>query len=236
MLLIALNGIRGSGKNTAANFIRKWGENRNLIVEERAFATLVKVAAMRSLGIEAATNWHDAVVIADEMKESGFVNYEIPTLSYARGITGREYLKWFATEGHRDVFGELFWVLELLPIGYDWETNFVNGEDDVADIGLITDLRFANEARRVKECGGFIWNIDRGFSPDEDGHLSEQPLPRDLVDKVIENKSTLEALEVAVNSEMTIEFHMKFVPQPDPDWSEREDSPFELEDNCDADD
>lgn len=212
-VLIGLNGFKGSGKNTAGKVIEQWGAARGLVVVQRAFADMLKLSAARSLGLYDAQSINDATVLMDSLKNSGTIDICIPEQSILKSISGREFLKWYGTEGHRDVFGSDFWVDRLLPLNIPWEANFSVYIDynstRLADIGVITDVRFANEARRVRQVGGVVWNIDRGASNDE--HASEQPLPRDLVDLVISNRSTLEAFEVDVNSTMTAEFHMRFL-------------------------
>lgn len=196
--LIGINGFKGSGKNTAGNIVQGLAEARGLVVIQRAFAELMKLSAARCLGL--ATNINDAVVLMDCLKENGDILITIPDQTIMREITGREYLKWFGTEGHRDVFGDDFWVDLLLPLEHNWVFEWKDKLDNRLDFAVITDVRFANEARRIKEVGGVVWNIDRGL--DGDGHVSEQPLPTHLVDLVIDNRSTLEALEINVKNAM----------------------------------
>lgn len=217
-LLIALNGFKGSGKNTAGNFIKEWGEARGLVVEQRAFADLLKLSAARSLGLATATNINDAVVLMDSLKETGEIDVMIPGQSLIKTITGREFLKWYGTEAHRDVFWKDFWVDQILPLPAtnmgDWTLNFRQRGDVFADIAIVTDCRFVNEAQRVHDLGGFVWNIHRPeYEADE--HISEQPLPLELIHQTLINASSLEAFEVEVKSRMTMEHHMRFVPKPD---------------------
>lgn len=214
-LLIAFNGRKRSGKNTAAQVVANWGKARDLTVVNRGFADMVKVSAMRSLGVPTAVNMNDAIVMADSFKESGFINFEFPDMNYANGITGRQYLKFFAVEGHRDVFGDDFWLDLLLPLN-NWQYNFTEVIDynnaRLTDIATISDLRFVNEAKRVKAFGGHVVEIHRP-GLEGDNHASELSLPRELVDVTIENDSSLEAFEVAVNSWMTAE-HTRFIEAP----------------------
>jgi hypothetical protein len=210
MILIGINGFKGSGKNTAAKFIAQWASNRDLVTVERAFADFMVLSMMRSYGL--ATNMNDARVIYDSFKVNGGILVEVPDQMISVEISGRQAAKWFGTEAHRDVFGEDFWVDQILPFK-DWQTTFwISEKGDLADFAVVTDVRFANEARRIRDLGGVVWNIDRGIQGD--GHGSEQPLPKELVDLTIPNRSTLEALEVEINSEMTANYHMKFVKPP----------------------
>lgn len=206
-ILIGLNGYKGSGKDTAAGFIEQWGDKRNLVTVKKAFADLLKLSAMRSLGM--TTNLNDAITLADSLKRTGTIDVSIPEQSILQSISGREYLKWFGTEGHRDVFGEDFWVDQLLPAkGWIYNFSYIgsDGRMQDPDIVVITDTRFANEARRIRRACGYVWNIDRGYNPDSDGHMSEQPLPSELIDLIISNKSSLEHLEVSIMNTMTREF------------------------------
>lgn len=218
-LLIAFNGFKSSGKNTAANVVSQWGAARGLVVGQRAFAGPLKLSAARAMGFPNATNENDAIVLMDALKDVGTITVEIPTLSIMRAFTGREFLKWYGTEAHRDVFWEEFWVDQILPLaaGYPWWAHFsemVDYNNSIApDIAVVTDCRFVNEATRVHELGGEVIEIHRPNIDDGDEHLSEQPLPRELVDATIENDSTLEAFEVAVNSWMTDNYHARFVSQ-----------------------
>jgi hypothetical protein len=69
-----------------------------------------------------------------------------------------------------------------------WPLNFRNPLfPDPPDIAVVTDVRFPNEAERIKALGGQVWEIHRG---DEscDTHSSETPLPADLIDRTIYNQ------------------------------------------------
>lgn len=215
-VLIGVNGFKRAGKNTAGNVIQRWAENRNLVASQRGFAELLKLSAARSLGIYSAQSINDAVVLMDSLKESGTITIEIPEQSIMKSISGREYLKWYGTEGHRDVFGDTFWVDQILPLHYPWASHFAvlanHNEAILPDIAVVTDVRFVNEASRIRELGGQVLEIVRpGLTSDADGHGSEQPLPREWVDYTIRNDSSLEHFEVDVNSWMTGEHHMRFV-------------------------
>lgn len=221
-VLIGFNGRRRSGKNTAGQVAHEWGMARGLTAPQRGFADLLKLSAARALGIASATNINDAVVVMDELKECGFINIEIPSLSYAQGFTGREYLKWFGTESHRDVFEQNFWVDLVLPTNQytsdgdqiPWQNFWIESGLKIPDIAIITDVRFVNEAERVLECGGKVVEIHRP-GLESDNHASELPLPRELVSYTIENDSTLESFKTDVNSWMTGEYHMHFIETPD---------------------
>lgn len=122
-------------------------------------------------------------------------------------FTGRQYLQWFGGRA-RQVFGDTFWIDQVLPtptmpagmmprpkgLPDPMGLARVQGRYPDADALVITDVRYPNEAQRVKDLGGVVWNVWRpGLS--SDGHDSEVPLPAELIDWVIPNDGSLSALE-----------------------------------------
>lgn len=226
MILIGITGRKGSGKDTAFLGIQQWAEGRGLLAAERGFADKLKWAAARLFWPELdrvkGLNWGNAVKNADmygeyvfhqvyRSRDGQFTDDEINA-----EVTGRQLLQRLGTEVGREIFGEDFWVDQLLPLGPEfepWLNNFLEN-NKVPDFGVITDLRFENEAKRIKEMGGVIWEIDRELPP-TDGHLSEQPLPREMIDKVIKNTGTIADLIHNVRCELTGDYHMRFVPPPE---------------------
>src|SRR5690606_24199645 len=101
----------------------------------------------------------------------------------AEDISVREFLQNLGQAG-REHFGETFWIEQALS-------------EDVlarADLTVVTDVRYPNEAEHIRALGGEIWEIHRP-GLESDGHASEQPLPEELVDWVIYNTGTLEDLK-----------------------------------------
>jgi hypothetical protein len=203
-VLIGFNGLPHSGKDTAGQVVREWGQARGLNVHVRAFAHSLKLAAARALGFASATNVNDAVVLMDELKETGLITVEVPSLSYMQGFTGREYLKWFGTEACRDVFGKDFWVDLLLPPG--WIQLWHEYGENYPEVAVITDVRFVNEAQRILDFGGKVVEIHRP-GLERDNHASELPLPRKLISHTIENDETIDVYKTRVNQWMTEQYH-----------------------------
>jgi len=218
-VLIGLHGRRGSGKDTAFAHIAEWAEGRGLTCARRGFADKLKHSAFLALGFHIAES--DALVLADDLKTMGEITTVIPQQSVIYTISGRKFLQLFGTESHRDLFGDNFWVDALLPDGFinawpkdfdgplhrpAWHRNF-----DFADICVITDLRFENEAQRVHDLGGTVIEIDRKAVEIGDGHASEIRLPDEMIDLTIDNNGSLADLSREVKTNMTAEFHMRFV-------------------------
>ncbi|MFH0901694.1 MAG: hypothetical protein V2A73_13785 [Pseudomonadota bacterium] len=67
---------------------------------------------------------------------------------------------------------------------------------------VIPDVRFANEARKIREAGGSIWRIVPSQAPNKltggiEGHASELGIPDELVDATLVNPFD-ERLEVVI--------------------------------------
>lgn len=219
-ILIGLHGVKRSGKNTTAGFIAEWAgaQSPALSALERGFADKAKWAFARqffpTITMVQAIKW------VDTFKDSragisyptsigpkpGEVNY--------MSVLFRQALAQFATEGGRDIYGDDFWVDQLLPFNPpDWKKPNVNqlwtneflvplqpGADQLgkpADYCLITDQRFENEVHRIHALGGFSVKIRRKDAEDavieqarqqgREIHRSELGLPDDMFDYVINN-------------------------------------------------
>ena len=110
------------------------------------------------------------------------------------GLTLRDVLQRFGTEAMRANFGEDFWIDR-------WATEYAR----VSALNVVvTDCRFANEARRIRALGGVVVHIRRdagGLEGAAAAHASEQTLPVEPGDIVVDNNRevawlTVEAIRV----------------------------------------
>jgi hypothetical protein len=184
---LGLNGFKGSGKDTVFSFLQsglaveKYG---NLNVQRDAFADRLKLSAYRCFKPDATLE--EALAWAEDMKSVGGISVytlsddpEFPDIY----VSGREFLQFYGTEAHRDVFDKGFWV-NAVPL---------QPGDDV-DVLVITDCRFPNEAEAIlSQPGSAVIEIVRDGVA-SDGHASEQPLPEELVTARIYNDGTLDDL------------------------------------------
>jgi hypothetical protein len=184
MTLIGLNGFKTAGKDTVYGFIRDYYQAADTIttVQRVGFADKLKVVAYdalfkhivspleqiagRQLGAE------DKISFINDNKEA----------QIAEDINVREFLQNLGQAG-REHFGETFWIEQALS------------EDILAqaDLTVVTDVRYPNEAQHIKDLGGTVWWVDRP-GLESDGHASEQPLPEDLIDCVVDNSGSLDDL------------------------------------------
>jgi len=181
LMILGLNGLKGSGKDTvAAYLIKEYG------FERRAFADPVKKSLAGLFGVP----YHKIDVYKNdpgiwvELTNGG--NERLMNLP----LTFREFIQRFATEAHRDVFGQDFWLDYTMP-----KNAFYSGRKIV-----VTDVRFSNEAKRVHDCGGSVIRIDRPDVDVGDTHISEAPLDPKLVDFILHNDRGLDELYLLTES------------------------------------
>lgn len=150
-MLIGISGAAGAGKDTFGEMLAKALRSHDQWVVEDRFAGNLKVSAAAALGC--SVSYLEQFKRNPEMK-IGFIWKGKPTHG---AITVREFLQWYGTEAHRGIFGEDFWVDDLLgrhhAVGHP-------------HLRIITDCRFRNEAEAIVGNGGRIYFLTR---PDDDG-------------------------------------------------------------------
>lgn len=197
--LIGINGFKTSGKDTTYKIISEFRPN----VARAAFADKLKVLAALTLGYYGTEE--ELIAAMDDFKESSRVEVWEGG-SYVAEVTGRQYLQNLGGEA-RNVFGDTFWIDQVLPnpAQYDLEDKSDRYDELLqlrypdAETICVTDVRYPNEAQRVRHLGGIVLEIVRpGLA--SDGHSSEKPLPRDLVDYTIVNDGALADLTLSVSN------------------------------------
>lgn len=178
--LLGLSGRYGSGKDTAAGLLCRrlgpaWG------VASFAAAIRREIAAALLGG-----DWPAAMPPALRRELDGVTTLELadkPTTPRARRL-----LQWWGTDYRRAADRE-HWVRRLL-----WSL-------DPERCYVISDVRFANEARAVRALGGVVWRLERDMARGcerERLHASErlewEP------DRVIRNNGDLDDLAAALNT------------------------------------
>lgn len=212
--LIGLAGAKRSGKNTVAKLIAEIAADSHVV--EGSFAAKMKVAAMKALGYTVPTDDKTLVALADEIKENGEIAVRFPPKKSEAKFTGRQYLQWFGTECGRQTFGDSVWIDLALPLNErttaviqtaegPQEVVFGDGNltdydenGDLIDIWVFTDVRFENEAIRIHQNGGEVWQVLGGQSQEGDTHASEVPLDSSYVTKTIDNYGTINDLRQQV--------------------------------------
>lgn len=196
MKIIGLTGRAGAGKDTAAAFALDWCAERGIPADRFAFADPLKVSAARALGFKGTTE--QCVEFCNVLKQPGQVLHlhhpngsELgPSRINTELGTGRQFLQWYGTEAHRDVFGSNFWV-EVT------ERKLAEAAGTLA-VAFLTDPRFDNEADMIHAHDGEVWRVVRPGQETVEEHASEAGLPEEQIDQMILNDKALDDLRAEV--------------------------------------
>jgi hypothetical protein len=234
-VVIGVSGRRGAGKDTAARYIQDWLTERGVSAGRRGFADSLKHSFARMFIPDISVD--EAVMWCDELKEGSLLTvewtrgiaYRETVTAVRHEITGRQALQRYGTEGHRDVFGEDFWVDALLPTSkiineYDlpegpaYPYNFMSPmAQEAPRVCVVSDTRFDNEAKRVKLLKGFNLVILRDGGA-EDQHLSEAGIHSSLVDWSIRNNGSIEDLREEVRHFCDVVLASTLDVEPEKEW------------------
>ena len=113
----------------------------------------------------------------------------------------RELLQKLGTDAIRDGLHPNAWVNALMS---DYRSEKFSGyigdtrQDKDASKWVITDTRFPNEAKAIKDKGGFVIRVDRPGLEPINSHPSETALDKWDFDYRIDNSGTIEDLNVKV--------------------------------------
>ena len=144
-MIIGFVGFIGSGKDTAADYLVNFhGFRRD------SFAATLKDAVANVFG------W-DRTLLEGRTKESReWREQEDAWWSERLGkpITPRYILQYWGTEVCRNGFHSDIWIASL-----------ENKLRKTADNVVITDVRFTNEIKSIKDAGGKVFRIKRGADP-----------------------------------------------------------------------
>lgn len=169
-----------SGKDTVGGILVRSFEN----VERVAFADKLKDSAAASLGIT-----RDQL---EELKLSGTIALyldDVDGQNFVHSISGREYLQYYGTEAHRDIFGDEIWVEQAL------DKSVTDGT-----ILVVTDMRFPNEISGVLDRGGIAVKVRREEADSRPIlHASEQTLPDEQFDYFLDNNGSMADLQENVS-------------------------------------
>ncbi|UTS52164.1 hypothetical protein [Synechococcus phage BUCT-ZZ01] len=107
------------------------------------------------------------------------------------GKTCREFMQKMGTEFGREMIYDDIWVDSCIL------------RLDKFERAAISDVRFDNEAKAIKERGGFIIHVDRpGIRIEQSAHLSEKGIDESLIDFKILNDSGLDNLYAQIETTM----------------------------------
>lgn len=188
MQLIGLSGAARSGKDTVGEFLETQFDFKRY-----AFADPLKRAAHEMFGIPLIEFYEGDREIVNEFW----------------GFSPREILQLIGTECGRQVFRNDIWV-KRAEMEWNNHQQYVNnvlpetfGTVEGFRGMVITDVRFENEAKFIREMGGTVLHVERPGFVGEVGvanHASEAGYSDDLKDHIVVNDGTLEQLYTKVEN------------------------------------
>ena len=152
--LIALTGLKGSGKDTTADYIIKNYHNW----EKDSFAGTLKDA------VSAIFGW-DRKMLAGETPSDREIREQVDeywSKKLGYDVTPRNMLQRFGTDILRCNLHKSIWVDSL-------ERKIINSDKNI----IITDCRFKNEIDMIRNIGGTVIRIERNPLPEWFKKVSE---------------------------------------------------------------
>lgn len=214
--VVGILGFKGSGKDTAGDYlVREHG------YELDSFANPLKDAVCAVFGwerqmLEGATaesrEWRE---LPDEWWEKRLDWQSHPARHLSDRFTPRVAMQFFGTEVFRDHFHNDLWILSL--------ENRLRHKDKV----VITDCRFPNEFKVIKDLNGLAFRVKRGPEPrwygtavlaalggdhqsrlmmKEGIHISEWAWLTEEFDAILENDGSILDLEEKVEGLLATHF------------------------------
>jgi hypothetical protein len=173
-MIIGLSGYAQSGKDTAAQFMAEKGYQRVSFADKvrTMLYTLNPIVAVNIKKDETGGPEDFLIAVHSVRSVVNAVGWEVAKTEHEEI---RRLLQVLGTDCVRNMVGDDVWVdmtfKDVHPGG-----NYV-----------FTDVRFPNEARKIKAMGGQVWRIEReGYGPAND-HPSEFALADWEFDQTIEN-------------------------------------------------
>lgn len=174
---IGFCGPAGAGKSTAAErLVKHWRFNRV------RFAGPLK-AMMLALGL-------DPDQVDGNRKEE-----PSPLLC---GRTPRQAMQWLGTEWGRDLIGQGFWIAA-------WQAAVERTFDPLTPsygspkLIVADDVRFANEAKAIRDRGGIVVRIERPGAGSASGHAHASEHMDFVPDRIIRNTGDMVAFRKAID-------------------------------------
>lgn len=176
MQLLGIAGAAGSGKDEVARYL-----------EQQYGFEVLSFAAPLKHGLVAL--FHELGLSAEHFAERDLREAPLAAL----GKSPRELIQTLGTEWGRHLVGIDTWVrVAAARLGRMRELAPVLAV-------VFSDVRFANEQRWIRDCGGQVWGVQRPKRAPVRPHASEHALDLNLVDRWILNDRSIEALYARVD-------------------------------------
>lgn len=178
-MLIGLSGFATAGKNALGNFL----------VQDHGFKQYAFADALRAVVYAlnpAIVTMEGSAAHNEGAQYEGTLQEIVDDVGWDRAKTEnaevRRLLQAMGTEAGRKILGENIWIDAIF--------NQIHLTDNV----VLTDVRFPNEAQRIKEEGGLVVRINRPGVTALNAHPSETALSEWPFDYTIPNEGSLDVL------------------------------------------
>lgn len=213
-MIIGISGKIGSGKDTVGRIIQCLTAKG--YSEDDVITALIKGGDYNLLPFSDETTWQ-VKKFADKLKQIGHIMTGYPLEDFYSeegkkkympewGMTIRKFQTSLGTDAMTSHVHPDAWVLALFSTyrkgeGYGGYNIVDNKLSPIYPNWIITDVRFPNEVKAIKEKNGIIIRVDRPVAPCknyEELHISETALDDYPFDYRIKNDGTLEELVLKV--------------------------------------
>ena len=201
MALIGLSGYSGSGKDTFGRLIQY---HTAKVSKDVDMTSIINKYDEYEWWLAEQSGW-EIMKFAGKLKEiasllTGIPVYKFEDQEYKNTYLGdewrihglpmkvREFLQYLGTNALRECLHQNTWVNALFA---DYKES---------DNWIITDVRFPNEAKAIKDRGGLMIRIDRPFVKPINSHQSETALDNWNFDYKVANVSDLISLSFTVET------------------------------------
>lgn len=179
-VIVGFHGRAGSGKDTAAEGFDKF------LISDKGIGESIHLAFAKPL--------KDAAKILFNFKDEQLYDTRLKEETDNRwNKSPRQILQWLGTDAIRKNISEDFFLIHMKQRVEESDNPFIS----------ITDVRFPNEAKLVREMGGFVIEILRDDKStggtEHSNHSTEQRLSKDFVDYTVENNGTIDEFHDKIN-------------------------------------
>lgn len=196
-MIIGLSGYAKSGKDTVADMIISMHKEQWAV---KKFSGKLKEIASLLTGINIA-KFEDQEFKESLMPIEWVERWMDNTTMHYKLMKVRDFLQRLGTEAIRDGLHKNTWVNALMAdykkIAINWDCDG-NSTVESYPNWIITDCRFPNEFRAIKDKGGIVIRIERDGILPINAHPSETALDSFEFDFEIENNGSLEDLRRSV--------------------------------------
>lgn len=176
-MIIGLSGYAQSGKDTVAQ----------ILIDDFGFERIAFADPIREFCYDFNP------IVSHVAGEPVFLQYVVDRDGWELAKKNTQVRKTLQDVGvsARKVFGEKFWITQTLT------------GIDPSDKIVITDVRFINEARAIKEYeNSQVWRVKRLGINAVNSHISESEMSQYKVDQILLNNGTKDELELLVKTRM----------------------------------